>query len=193
MERVNMDGKNRAEFVKQIHVKVKSNIERMTQQYMNRANKGRKRVIFESGDLVWLHLRKERFPDKRKSKLMPRGDGPFRVLEKINDNTYKLDLPGEYGVSATFNDSNLSPFYDTDNEESRTTPFQEREDDGNTEGIHKAKGIQGPLDQDLTIESGPMTRGRLKRMQEAIQAQSNIVFANGIKIQLEAQHVSLIH
>ena len=68
-----MDGKKRAEFVKQIHEKVKSNIERMTQQYMNRANKGRKRVIFEPGDLVWLHLRKERFPDKRKSKLMPYG------------------------------------------------------------------------------------------------------------------------
>ncbi|XP_020406471.1 uncharacterized protein, partial [Zea mays] len=40
--------------------------------------------------LVWIHLRKERFPDQRKSKLMPRGDGPFRVLAKINDNAYKI-------------------------------------------------------------------------------------------------------
>ncbi|XP_035816895.1 uncharacterized protein, partial [Zea mays] len=40
--------------------------------------------------LVWIHLRKERFPDQRKSKLMPRGDGPFRVLVKINDNAYKI-------------------------------------------------------------------------------------------------------
>ncbi|KAL0375513.1 UNVERIFIED_CONTAM: Transposon Ty3-G Gag-Pol polyprotein [Sesamum radiatum] len=171
-ERVNMDGKKRAEFVKQIHEKVKSNIERMTQQYMNRANKGRKRVIFEPGDLVWLHLRKERFPDKRKSKLMPRGDGPFRVLKRINDNAYKLDLP--------------------DIEESRTTPFQEGEDDEITEGVQQAKGIGDPLHPDLTIGSGPLTRGRLKRMQEAIQAQSNTVFANEIKSQLEAQHVSLI-
>ncbi|KAL0427543.1 UNVERIFIED_CONTAM: Retrovirus-related Pol polyprotein from transposon gypsy [Sesamum latifolium] len=58
-KRVNMDGKKRAEFVKQIHEKIKSNIEWMTQQ-------------------------KERFPDKRKSKLMPIGDGPFRVLKRIN-------------------------------------------------------------------------------------------------------------
>ncbi|KAL2223824.1 UNVERIFIED_CONTAM: Transposon Ty3-I Gag-Pol polyprotein, partial [Sesamum indicum] len=187
-ERVNMDGKKRAEFVKQIHEKVKSNIERMTQQYMNRANKGRKRVIFEPGDLVWLHLRKERFPDKRKSKLMPRGDGPFRVLERINDNSYKLDLPGQYGVSATFNVSDLSPFYDADNEESRTTPFQEGEDDRNIKGVQQAKEIQDPMDQDLTIGSGPMTRERLKRMQEVIQAQSNLVLANGIKSQSEAQH-----
>ncbi|KAL0408292.1 UNVERIFIED_CONTAM: hypothetical protein Sradi_1763600 [Sesamum radiatum] len=187
-----MDGKKRAEFVKQIHEKVKSNIERMTQQYMNRANKGRKRVIFEPGDLVWLHLRKERFPDKRKSKLMPRGDGPFRVLKRINDNAYKLDLPGEYGVSATFNVSDLSPFYDTDIEVSRTTPFQEGEDDEIPEGVQQAKGIRDPLHPDLTIGSGPLTKGRLKRMQEAIQAQSNTVFANEIKSQSEAD-VCRIH
>ncbi|XP_042444041.1 uncharacterized protein LOC122029161 [Zingiber officinale] len=38
--------------------------------------------------------RKERFPKRRQSKLNPRGDGPFQVLEKINDNAYKLELPG---------------------------------------------------------------------------------------------------
>ena len=50
------------------------------------------------------------FPEWRKSKLLPRGDGPFQVLERINDDAYKLDLPGEYNVSATFNVSDLSPF-----------------------------------------------------------------------------------
>ncbi|KAL0420360.1 UNVERIFIED_CONTAM: hypothetical protein Slati_3058900 [Sesamum latifolium] len=99
---------------------------------MNRANKVQKRVIFEPGNLVWLHPSKEWFPDKRKSKLMPRGDRPFQVFEKINDNAYKLDLLDEYGASATFN---LSPFYDADNEESRTIPFQEGEDDENNKGI----------------------------------------------------------
>ena len=48
-------------------------------------------------------MRKERFPARRRSKLHPRGDGPFQVLERINDNAYKLDLPGEYNISATFN------------------------------------------------------------------------------------------
>ncbi|KAA3473476.1 reverse transcriptase [Gossypium australe] len=52
----------------------------------------------------------ERFPEQRRSELLPRGDGPFQVLEWINDNVYKLDLPGEYGVSASFNVADLSPF-----------------------------------------------------------------------------------
>ena len=55
-------------------------------------------VLFEPGDWVWVHMRKERFPARRRSKLHPRGDGPFQVLERINDNEYKLDLPGEYNI-----------------------------------------------------------------------------------------------
>ena len=67
-------------------------------------------MIFEPGDWVWLHVRKDRFPAQRHSKLLPSEDGLFQVLERINDNAYKLDLPGEYSVSATFNVSDLSLF-----------------------------------------------------------------------------------
>jgi hypothetical protein len=66
--------------------------------------------VFEPGDWVWLHLRKECFSEKQLSKLLPQGDRPFEVVEHINDNAYKLDLPGEYGISASFNVANLSPF-----------------------------------------------------------------------------------
>jgi len=43
---------------------------------------------------------------------MPRADSPFEILERINDNAYKVDLPGDYGVSATFNVTDLSPYLD---------------------------------------------------------------------------------
>ncbi|XP_051121609.1 uncharacterized protein LOC127245009 [Andrographis paniculata] len=72
-EHVCFDGRKRAEFVQQLH----------------------SQVVFEIGDWFWLHLRKERFPKLQKSKLTPHGDRPFRVLERINDNAYKLELPAD--------------------------------------------------------------------------------------------------
>jgi hypothetical protein len=58
---------------------------------------------------------------------MPRTDGSFQILERINDNTYKVDLLSEYDVSATFNVSNLFLFYV--GEDSRSNSFEERRDD----------------------------------------------------------------
>jgi hypothetical protein len=63
-----------------------------------------------------------RFPDLRKSKLMPRADGPFKVLKKVSENAYKLDLPADFGVSPTFNIVDLKPYLgEEDDLESRTT------------------------------------------------------------------------
>jgi len=42
---------------------------------------------FSLGDLVWLHLRKERFLSRRKNTLMDRGDGPFKIIDKVEDIT----------------------------------------------------------------------------------------------------------
>ncbi|XP_057993760.1 uncharacterized protein LOC131174440 [Hevea brasiliensis] len=60
---------------------------------------------------------KERFPSQKKSKLKPRVDGPFRVVERINDNAYKIDLPSGYNVSATFNVRDLFPSLEDDFED----------------------------------------------------------------------------
>ena len=52
-----------------------------------------------------------RFPNERKSKLLPRADGPFKVLACYNNNAYKIDLPRDkYNVSNIFNVSDLSPY-----------------------------------------------------------------------------------
>ena len=69
-------------------------------------------MIFNIGDLVWLHLHKDCFPNKCKSKLLPRADGPFKVLAHYNDDAYKIDLPrGKYNVSDIFNVKDLAPFH----------------------------------------------------------------------------------
>ena len=71
-------------------------------------------------------MRREQFPEKRRSKLQPRGDGPIQVIEQINDNSYKIDLLGEYNISTSFNVYDLSPF-DYVHDDSRPNPRKERE------------------------------------------------------------------
>jgi len=68
-------------------------------------------VRFEHEDLVWIHISNDRFPSKRKSKLMPRANGPFWIIEKVNDNAYKVDLPDDYNVSITFNVKRLDSIF----------------------------------------------------------------------------------
>ena len=81
-------------------------------------------IRFELRDLVWIHLSKNRFPSKWKFKLMPRVDRPFRVIKMVNDNAYKVDLPDEYNISATFNVKDLSPYLeDVDDSDLKTNHF----------------------------------------------------------------------
>jgi translation initiation factor IF-1 len=103
------DASQRSEFVLKMHETTKLNNEKMNEKYRIAASKGRKEIKLEPGDLVWLHLRKERFPELRKSKLMSRAVGPFKILAKINDNAYKLELPLVFGISPNFNISDLRP------------------------------------------------------------------------------------
>jgi hypothetical protein len=158
-EKSSLDGQKKAEMVKKLHESVQQHIEKKTEQYANKANKGRRQVIFEPSDWVWVHMRKERFSARRRSKLHPRGDGPFQILEKIKDNAYKVDLPSEYKVSATFNVSDLSPFDVGD--DSWSNPFEERGNDGNQGG----PSLKDPLQ----VPDGPITRSRPKKIKEAMQ------------------------
>jgi hypothetical protein len=88
-----MEASKRASYVKKILEKTKETIEKRSKYCAEWANKHRNKVTFEHVDLIWVHLYKDRFLEKCKSKLIPWGDGPFRVLSKINDNAYKIDLP----------------------------------------------------------------------------------------------------
>ncbi|PKI52750.1 hypothetical protein CRG98_026871 [Punica granatum] len=146
--------------MKKIHEEGRQHILKKNIQYAERANKGRKKVTFEPGDWVWVHMRKERFPNQWKSKLSPRGIGPFQVIAKINDNAYKIDLPGF---------------------DSRTNPFEERGNDEDRGHDNKADAHElgsrtreeGADAQDLGglhVPSGPITRAKARQIQQAMES-----------------------
>jgi len=172
-ERTSMDGIRKTELMKKLHEHVRLHIEEKTIKYAKQANKGRKMVRFEPGDLVWIHISKGKFPSKRKSKLMPRVDGPFWIIEKVNENAYKVDLPGDYNVSATFIVKDLTLYLvDDDDSDFRTNHFQPGADDvhhGNYNPSHKAKSnIQEDSD-------GTMTRARAKQQKRILTSQIGII------------------
>ncbi|XP_056851761.1 uncharacterized protein LOC130500850 [Raphanus sativus] len=149
--RISMDGKKKAEMVQQIHEQARKNIVEKTKQYTKKANKGRREMIFDVGDMVWVHLRKERFPKERKSKLMARIDGPFEIIQKINDNAYKIDLQDELDL--------------------RSNPFQEGGDDVIMDQPTHEDNVMldEPAAEDvLTIPEGPITRSRSRQLKKAI-------------------------
>ena len=147
---VSLDGEKRAEQIRALHEEVRRRIEKNNAASAKAANRKRKPISFQPGDQVWIHLRKERFPDKRKSKLMARAEGPFRVLERVNDNAYKVELPDDYNVSATFNVRDLSPYLADIEEEPdlRSNPFQPGEDDV---PLRAERQVTGPVTHSRSI------------------------------------------
>ena len=70
-ERTNMDASAPASYIKKMHEDTRNTIERQVQRLATKLNVNKHPMIFNIGDLVWLHLRKDRFPHERKSKLLP--------------------------------------------------------------------------------------------------------------------------
>jgi hypothetical protein len=146
-----------------MHETTKLNIEKMNEKYRIAASKGRKEVKLEPGDLVWLHLRKERFLELRKSKLMSHTAGPFKILAKINDNAYKLELTPEFRVSPSFNISDLRPYLGEEDEiPSRTTSMQEGKDDDDINTL-------ATIIPSIEI-LGPITRSRAQQLNHQVNS-----------------------
>ena len=66
----------RAKFItkkkkKKKHEQVRDKILNQAEKYKKQADKHKKKVMFKEGDLVWIHLRKERFLYRMSVKLQP--------------------------------------------------------------------------------------------------------------------------
>jgi hypothetical protein len=92
---------------------------------------------------------------------MSRAAGPYKLLEKINDNAYRLELPTDFGVSPMFNISDLHPYLGEEDEKpSRMTPIQEGEDD---------EDIPTHDDSPIAIQ-GPITRAHARQLQYQVKS-----------------------
>jgi len=160
--RVSFQAETGAKEMKKLHEQIRNQIEKTNEAYKAKANKHRKSLEFKPEDLVWLHLRKERFPSRRKNKLMARSDRPFEIIEMVGNNAYKLQLPGDMAVSVTFSVGDLSPYVEDSLEDPSDlipNPPEEGEVDARA-GDHNPQGHPGGSqdkeDQGLRGNSGPI-------------------------------------
>jgi hypothetical protein len=99
--------------------------------------------------------------DPYKIKVITREDGSFQIIERINDNAYKVDLPGEYDVNGTFNVSDITLFDVGD--DSRLNLFEKRgddEDQPNTKRNHANDLLEVPI--------RPITRAEADKLKKVL-------------------------
>lgn len=94
--------------IKDIHDKAIVNLETSATKYKASADSHRRRLVFEVGDNVWAYFTRDRMPAREYNKLKAKKIGPLKVLERINDNAYRLELPQGINTSDVFNVKYLS-------------------------------------------------------------------------------------
>jgi hypothetical protein len=88
---------------------------------------------------VWVVLTRDRFPLGEYNNLKERKIGPCEILQKINDNAYRLRLHSHLKTSDVFNVKHLSPCFANSDDiamNSMTSSFQPRVTDvGGSESV----------------------------------------------------------
>lgn len=98
------------EQVTETHALAKENLEASTVKYKVAADEHRRRLVFKVGDLVWAVLTRDRMPSHAYNKLKAKKIGPLEVLQRINDNTYRLRLSPNITTYDVFNVKYISRY-----------------------------------------------------------------------------------
>lgn len=98
-----------AEHLRSTHDFVKQAIGSSNNKYKAQADAHRRQILFEVSDLVWVVLTRDRFCVGEHNMLKDRKIGPCEILQKINDNAFRLQLLPHLKTSDVFNVKHLIP------------------------------------------------------------------------------------
>ncbi|KAH9716064.1 Endonuclease [Citrus sinensis] len=98
------------EQLQKIHKTTQESLKQTTEGYKIIADKKRRPLEFQVGDLVWAILTKDRFSVGEYNKLSARKIGPLEIIEKINPNAYRLKLLSHIRTVNVFNVKHLMPY-----------------------------------------------------------------------------------
>jgi hypothetical protein len=125
--------------MQELHSKIKERLQNSNQEYKHRVNQHRIELQFEVGDLVLVHLRRERFPRGTYNKLKMNKIGLCKIIRKFEANTYEIELPDGVGISPIFNIAYMYPYRD---DETGTGRFEDQKEVQWVKQIHVAKKTQ---------------------------------------------------
>jgi len=90
-----------------LHKEINKKIQKSNAHYKSHVDLQRRHLAFNEGEYVMIRIRSEQFSTGTIKKLNARKASPYKILKKINPNAYVIDLPSNFGISLTFNISNL--------------------------------------------------------------------------------------
>ncbi|KAJ7974913.1 Ty3/gypsy retrotransposon protein [Quillaja saponaria] len=88
-------------------------LEKASKRMKKLANKGRRQLEFQVGDLVLVKLTKEQLKGLRGQdhKLIRKYEGPLPIVSKVGKVAYKIDLPPWMKIHPVIHVSNLKPYH----------------------------------------------------------------------------------
>ena len=133
------NAKARIERLQQVREQLKENWRRATESQAIHYNKRHQSLTLKRGDLIGLSTKNIRLK-QGKNKLNPRYLGPFRVLDAIGKQAYRIALPEQYSrLHNVFHISLLEPWNQRARDEANTLPLPDLEEDNEEYEVEEVK------------------------------------------------------